>query len=343
MKVVPFALIVSALLLAGCASTPQEIQTAAPDATNETALAAPLPASLAPVSNGSTGAVSLPVSLKGTLAPVAEACFFTPVNADCEFASPPLGSPSSRSWVDLPLTGRLTGGTLKLTFSGSDDMGLDVWLQGPGGFKVLQEKHGASPLEVKVEPADVSATQLLRVSVFDMGNTQQTPATYTYARPAEVSFELSGALEALPNATPPMRAVPAKLAGDIPAFFEPCVQSAACVYAPPGAAWTNVLAYEGNGTPMGVEATVIWTAASPRTENLNLWLQVSTGSTTYGYTLASGPSPLKASVPKIALPPGGKVAIGVGTFAAAGAGPVWLYASPAEQTFDLQATWAVAG
>lgn len=362
-KVVPILLVLSALL-AGCAAPKNDpVETAAapgspgdaagggsatssPSASSSSASGAPAATSSATASGASAGnattpPVVFPVALKGTIPAYAEACASAPGYFACEGEDSPLTA-SSPTFQDLPGSGKLTGGALKVTFTGADAMGIAVYLYGPGGFKTIVQKSGPSPLEVTVPAADVLPTQILSVRTFVVPQGADLPAGGAWANPTDTTFELTGALTMQTLATGPTHQVVTTFAGSIPTFVEPCAFPAGCTDLPPGVKFQNNQLPVFNGTPLAANLTLAWTAASPTTEKLSLSVYAEDSNHVYWIGGAYGASPLKAQVAKVMLPAGWHLRVHVGTAGLVGAGPAWVGASPADQAFTLTGTWTLA-
>src|SRR5581483_2941356 len=253
-------------------------------------------------------------------------------------------SPRTANNKVLAFTGRLTGGSVTLTFTPSgaapQQLAVEALLEAPGSFKVLAEKAGDSPVTLTLPPTDVGPDQMVILYVYSLSQGEITPAGGVVANPGDVPFELKGAaqVEALPE--PATKDVPYKFEGSFPTFVEPCVTFVGCQDAPPGVAFKNLDQPTFTGKPMSATLTMEWTAATPATQTLGYFVYATNDKNSFGLGGASGESPLKVDVPKVTLPAGYRLAVRAyipDTWAAAG----WATANPMDQPFTISGTWKV--
>lgn len=346
--------------LAGCLSNaPAAVQTAgnasapAPAGTGgQPAPGAPAAAAATPTNmTNATVPTTLPVALKGTMVGYAGACVFTPVSGMCQSRQASAATPS-KTYLTLPFTGRVTGGSLKLTHDASGPSAPEVhvtvrvWDVSTFRSTTVATKSGASPIELVVPPVNVSPVQELDVFVYASApqSLPMTPAGGVYGEPQDVAFELAGSLSGLALPAPKTRAVDYAFAGTIGAFGETCVFPVACQSVPPGSYGFVGDTPKLGGAAASAKLVVSWTAASPATQELAASIyaekKTASSSTWIGLVSVRGPSPLTLDAAKLTVPEGYTLGVEVyvpGTYT----GPLDVWANPADQPVDVKGTFDV--
>jgi hypothetical protein len=310
--------------------------------------AAPAPSSAHPTeaANGSSALAPLvlAVASKGTVPAAADACVHAYGQGACEGVGSLLATPMS-SDVDVPVTGRVTGGDLTLAYdaTGGQALAVSALVVGPSTTRLVAAKEGLSPVALALPAFDVGPDEILRLSVGAvMPDLLPSPGpAFARASPADVAFSLEGAVRALaqPTAT---RILSYKLEGIVPASARGCAFSAGCASFPNATAWTEDQPKVG-ARPLSGSLVMAWDVQSPTTGTMAFDVAVVNSTRVFTIGHAEGESPLKLDVPKVILPAGMTLVVRAYVPPQPSPVPASLAASPLDQPFTIQGSWSVAG